>query len=113
LKWKIKPEKYCREVFVIKKFSGSQVTLVFVFLSLLVVLAACGSKINEANFNKIKKDMSQKEVFSILGPPTESSSLKLGGLSGSSATWKSDEATISIQFLNEKVKAKEFLSSGK
>jgi hypothetical protein len=87
--------------------------LVPVLLLLLLALVACGSKINEANFDKIKKDMTQEEVYALLGQPTESSSLRIGGLSGSSSTWTSEEATISIQFLNEKVKAKEFSKPGK
>ena len=96
-----------------KNSSQSQFMLVSVLLLLLLALAACGSKINEANFNKIEADMTQEEVYAILGQPTESSSLKIGGLSGSSSTWTSEEATISIQFLNEEVKAKELSKPGK
>ena len=95
-----------------KNSSQSKFMLLSVLLLLLLALSACGSKINEANFNKIVTDMTREEVHAILGPSTESSSLKIGGLSGTSSTWTSEEAMISIQFLNEKVIAKGFSKPG-
>lgn len=87
--------------------------LVPVIALLLLALVACGSKINEANFNRIETDMTQKQVHGILGAPTESSSIKIGDFSGASSTWTNEEVTISIQFLNGKVKAKEFSKPAK
>ena len=73
-----------------------------------LLLSACGSKISQDNFNKITDGMPEEDVIKILGEPTESSSMGLGGLSGSSATWKQDKTTITIQFLNGKVALKNF-----
>lgn len=84
-----------------------------VFLGLFFLsLASCGSKVNEANFEKIKTGMTHEEVNQILGPPTESSGLSIGALSGTASEWKSENGTITIQFLNGKVWAKQLSQSG-
>ena len=72
------------------------------------LLAACGSKLTQDNFARIKQGMTQQEVTAILGEPTETSSISLGGLSGSSANWTDGKTTISIQFLNDKVQLTQF-----
>lgn len=79
------------------------------FLSLF--LFGCDSKITEENFKKIENGMTMEQVKTILGEPSNSNSLGVGGLiSGTSATWKDDKtgATIDIQFLNDKVKLSTF-----
>jgi len=82
-----------------------EVTAVFL---LLFVLAACGSKVNESNYAKIEIDMTEEQVRTLLGAPTESSSINVAGVSGTSLKWVSKEGTINVQFLNGKVKAKAF-----
>jgi hypothetical protein len=77
-------------------------------LVLLFALVACGSKVNESNYAKIEIDMTEEQVKSLLGAPTESSSINVGGLSGASSKWVAKEGTINVQFLNGKVKAKAF-----
>lgn len=72
------------------------------------LLTACGSPINQENFDKIKPGMTLEDVQSILGKPDESSSTSFGNLSGGSATWKSDEAIITVQFVNDKVQFKQY-----
>jgi hypothetical protein len=75
---------------------------------LLFVLVACGSKANESNYAKVEIDMTEEQVKSLLGAPTESSSINVAGLSGTSLKWVGKEGTINVQFLNGKVKAKAF-----
>ena len=75
---------------------------------LLFVLVACGSKATESNYAKIEIDMTEEQVKSLLGAPTESSSINVAGLSGTSLKWVGKEGTINVQFLNGKVKAKAF-----
>jgi hypothetical protein len=77
-------------------------------LLLLLALAACGSKVNESNYAKIEIDMTEAQVKTLLGAPTESSSMNVAGLSGTSSKWVAKEGTINVQFLNGKVKAKAF-----
>lgn len=77
-------------------------------LLLLLVLAACGSRVNESNYAKIEIDMTEEQVKTLLGAPTESSGLNVAGLSGTSLKWVSKEGIINVQFLNGKVKAKAF-----
>jgi hypothetical protein len=76
------------------------------------MLAACGSKISQENFDKIKSGMTMEEVKGILGEPTESSAMGLGPLSGTSAHWKDKDKRISIQFVNGKVTVKNFSKGG-
>lgn len=71
--------------------------------------AAC-SKVNQANFDKVQEGMSVEEVTAILGEPTETSQIDLKIVTGGAAEWE-DEKTgrkISVQFLNGKIKFKQF-----
>jgi len=47
-------------------------------------------------------------VIELLGTPTETSSMGALGVSGSAATWRDKGATISVQFVNGKVRLKQF-----
>lgn len=89
-------------------------SLVRVGLTLLLcstLLPGCASKITQENFEKIQSGMTQAEVTAILGDPTESSSIGLGPIGGTTSTWKANGRTVTIQFVNGKVIAKVF--SGK
>jgi hypothetical protein len=79
----------------------------------LSALVACRPRINQESFDKINIGMAEAEVRKILGPPTGTSGIAIGGFSGASSTWKSKDGTIAIQFLNGKVQAKEFFKPGK
>jgi len=82
----------------------------FLGLMICVLLVAC-ARITQENFDKVQPGMSMTQVISILGEPTDSQSINFGGLSGTSATWKNHDATIVIQFLNDKVQIKSFVKS--
>jgi len=75
-------------------------------------LVSCsGSKISQENFEKIQTGMPLAQVIAILGEPTESSSVDVAVVSGTVSKWKAGDVTITIQFLNGKVVAKQ-LSKG-
>ena len=76
-------------------------------LAASLFLAACGAKITAENFERIRNGMSQKEVVAILGEPAETNSVSIGGLSGGMATWQDSGTIISVQFVNDKVQAKQ------
>lgn len=78
---------------------------------LLALLSACGSPVNQQNFDRIETGMREMEVLNILGNPTRSDSVSVGPLSGTSATWESGKATITIQFINGEVAFKSFTRS--
>jgi hypothetical protein len=82
--------------------------VVLAALMAALVLAACGSKVSQENFDRIKAGMTKEEVVAILGKPDETSGFSLGTLSGESAAWTGKAASISIQFANEKVLSKQF-----
>jgi outer membrane protein assembly factor BamE (lipoprotein component of BamABCDE complex) len=72
-------------------------------------LASCSSlKISQANFEKIQTGMSLAQVTAILGEPTESSSVDVAVFSGTVSKWRAGGITITIQFVNGKVVAKQF-----
>ena len=95
------------------RFRRSQWLQVTAAFLLLFVVAGCGSKANENNYAKIEIDMTEEQVKTLLGAPTESSSINVAGLSGTSLKWASREGTINVQFLNGKVKAKAFSKPSK
>ncbi len=74
-------------------------------LVLALAAAAC-SKITEENFAKVRVGMTEQEVSAILGPPSESDSIAVLGVSGTAWRWKSGDAAASVQFVNGKVASK-------
>ncbi len=72
----------------------------------------CGTSYDQKAYDQIKVNMTLKEVIHILGEPTESQGVSLGGVSGTSATWKDKHGTINVQFINGKVKLKSFTKPG-
>jgi outer membrane protein assembly factor BamE (lipoprotein component of BamABCDE complex) len=85
----------------------------FVAAILLVSLAACGARLNQENFDKVREGMSQKEVREILGEPVDASGASLLGLSSGEAVWKDDKTTITVHFLNDKVVTKQMSRTDK
>lgn len=87
---------------------ASVVLVCLLAAALLLALGGCGTSFDQKTYDKIKVNMTLKEVIAILGEPTKSDGVSLGGISGTSATWKDRHGTISIQFINGKVKMKSF-----
>ena len=80
---------------------------------LMLVLAACGSRLSQENFDKIREGMSQKEVRDILGEPVNAEGSSFLGISGGEAVWKDDKTVITVRFLNDKVVSKRLSSADK
>lgn len=74
-------------------------------LAALLLAAGC-SKITQDNFARIQDGMSEQEVHAILGAPSESSSVSVLGLSGTSSKWVGQDTVITVQFVNGKVMLK-------
>jgi outer membrane protein assembly factor BamE (lipoprotein component of BamABCDE complex) len=90
----------------------SHLRAVVLGLAICLSLMSCiGSPISQENFEKIQTGMSLGQVQAILGPPTESSSVDVAVFSGTVSKWKAGDVTITIQFVNGKVVAKQ-LSKG-
>ena len=76
---------------------------------LLLVLAVAGcSRINQQSFLKIQDGMSEEEVISLLGRPTESNSVNILGVSGTASRWVGKDSVIAVRFVNGKVAVKSF-----
>lgn len=82
-------------------------TTIAAALLALFVLAAC-SKVTQENFAKVQDGMTEADVRTLLGEPTESSSVQLLGVSGTSSRWVSGDTVITIRFLGGKVAQKSF-----
>ena len=90
----------------------SHLRVVILVMVICMSLVSCiGSPISQENFEKIQTGMSLAQVQAILGPPTESSSVDVAVFSGTVSKWKALDVTITIQFVNGKVVAKQ-LSKG-
>jgi hypothetical protein len=78
-------------------------------LAFLTALLFCAcSKVTPENFLKIEDGMSEQEVIALLGRPTESNSVTLLGMSGTSTRWVDGDAVISVSFVNGKVALKSY-----
>lgn len=70
----------------------------FALLSCSVLLVAC-SKVNQANYAKLKAGMTKPEVEQLLGTPSECA----GALGITSCTWGDEQSFISVQYAGDKV----------
>jgi len=92
----------------------SHLRAVVVVMVICMSLVSCsGSKISQENFEKIQTGMPLAQVTAILGPATESSSVDVAVVSGTVAKWKAGDVTITIQFVNGKVVAKQLTKGDK
>jgi len=73
----------------------------------LLALTAC-TRITQENFSRIDPGMTEQEVVSILGAPSESSSGSLLGISGTASRWRGRDAEITVRFVGGKVATKTF-----
>lgn len=69
-----------------------------VLIGTCVLLAAC-SKVNQANYAKLKAGMTKPEVEQLLGTPSECA----GALGLTSCTWGDEQSFISVQYAGDKV----------
>lgn len=92
----------------------SHLRAVVVVMVICMSLVSCsGSKISQENFEKIQTGMPLAQVTAILAPATESSSVDVAVVSGTVAKWKAGDVTITIQFVNGKVVAKQLTKGDK
>lgn len=73
--------------------------------AIILVIAAC-SKVTEDNYRKLESGMTLDQVQNLLGKADVSESTSLAGISTTRAEWHGKDGTISIRFIEEKVRAK-------
>lgn len=81
-------------------------TLKFAVLGLLVLMVSACSKVNEENYLQLENGMTFDEVQSIIGKADLIESTSLAGISTTRAEWHGKDGTISIRFIETKVRAK-------
>lgn len=70
--------------------------------ALIVLLAACSSRVTPENYEKLKPGMTKADVHAILGSPDSVSGNDIGGvLSLTKETWKSSKQSITVTFGND------------
>lgn len=72
---------------------------------LLLAVTAC-TKVTAENFAKVQDGMPEEQVLELLGKPTESSSVSILGVTGTSSRWVSGDTAITVRFVNGKVAVK-------
>jgi len=82
------------------------------FALLVALLMVACSKVNQENFLKIQEGMSEEEVISLLGRPSESNSVNVLGVSGTASRWVARDTLITVRFVNGKVAFKSFDKPG-
>lgn len=87
-------------------FAKLLIHLVLVTL-LAITIAAC-SKPTQKNYAKVKTGMTFEEVIKILGRPESTQRTDISGFAGTSAVWKTAQAEIDMQFLNDKLTVKSY-----
>jgi uncharacterized protein YcfL len=83
----------------------------FLVLLAALLITAC-SRVTQENFLKIQDGMSEQEVISLLGRPTEANSVNILGVSGTASRWVGNDAVIAVRFVNGKVALKSFDKPG-
>jgi len=91
-----------RDAFQARRWHGA-----IIGVALLCLLSAC-ARITQENFSRIETGMSEQEVISILGSPSESSSGSLLGISGTASRWVGRDAEINVRFVGGKVATKTY-----
>lgn len=71
-----------------------------------LLLAACGQKLTQENFNKINNGMSHADVVNILGEPTSSQGGGMLGITASTSVWREKNTELTVIFVNDKVTSK-------
>jgi hypothetical protein len=90
-----------------------KLTVATLCLGLIAGFAACSPRVSQANFDKIETDMTEEQVHAILGKPTDADAIGIGGFTGGASKWKASNGNvISVQFVNGKVKMKQFKQAG-
>jgi hypothetical protein len=76
-------------------------------VAVVLLLAACNSKVSPENYEKLQAGMTKAQVHAILGAPDSVSGNDIGGvLSLVKETWKSSKQSITVTFGNDAVALK-------
>jgi len=72
----------------------------------LLTLVACGNKLTNDNFSKVKNGMTEAEVRAILGKPDEVETSEILGLKNTSYLYEKGDTRASINFISNNVISK-------
>jgi len=90
-----------------KKHLKSARWLTLLAAAVLVIGACHGKRLTKANVDEVSNGMSQKEVESILGPPTSVDSTNLLVTKKVTYTYRQGNESVTIVFFNNEVASKE------
>lgn len=96
---------------------GFELKTLRVAATLLFFIVACGSKVNQNNFDRIEEGMTREAVVAILGEPTAVSDFTYGDpklyRSGTALQWDDGDRSITVRFVDGKVWIKQFVGVSK
>lgn len=75
-------------------------------MATLLGVVACGGRVSREAYDRVENGMTMEQVVAILGEPTETASIGIGPLSGTTAQWVTSDLRIDVQFFNDKVRLK-------
>jgi len=90
-----------------KKHLKSARWLTLLAAAVLVIGACHGKRLTKANVDEVSNGMSQKEVESILGPPTSVDSTNLLVTKKVTYTYRQGNESVTIVFFNNEVSSKD------
>ena len=90
-----------------KKHLKSARWLTLLAAAVLVIGACHGKRLTKANVDEVSNGMSQKEVESILGPPTSVDNTNLLVTKKVTYTYRQGNESVTIVFFNNEVASKE------
>jgi outer membrane protein assembly factor BamE (lipoprotein component of BamABCDE complex) len=90
-----------------KKHLKSARWLTLLAAAVLVIGACHGKRLTKANVDEVSNGMSQKEVESILGPPTSVDSTNLLVTKKVTYTYRQGNESVTIVFFNNEVASKD------
>lgn len=82
-------------------------------VSAIALLTVACSKATEENYHKLENGMTIAEVQSLIGKADVTESTNMAGISTTRAEWHGKDGTISVRFIEEKVRAKNWQSPEK
>lgn len=88
----------------------SRTIVLWLLLGLLLSLTAgCRERISRHNFDRVEVGMTVNQVESILGRPTTARGFDVGVFAGRVASWRGNGLIITVQFANNRVRAKQLI----
>lgn len=76
------------------------------------LLAGCGRPLDGDSYAAVETGMNRQQVVELLGEPDRTRSADVGGVSGTHLAWEGEGFVVMVQFVNDRVVAKQWIDAG-